>query len=63
MDSSKLPLPVLALNFRILTSPSYPEGAVLEADTDTNPIRIGFGKAQLERLARQAGLAAAKTQG
>jgi len=58
--TSRLPLPTLAKDFRLLTSPSWPVGAVLEVDTDTNPIRIGFDEAQLEALSRQATKAVAK---
>jgi len=63
MSSSKLPLPVKAQGFRVMTSPLYPQGAVLDVDTDDNTIRIGFDKAQLERLARLASKAAAKASG
>jgi hypothetical protein len=61
--TSRLPLPILAKGFRLLTSPAWPVGAVLEVDTDTNPIRIGFDRAQLEALSRQAAIAAAKIRG
>ena len=57
---SKLPLPVRALAFRFRTSPALPTVAVLEVDTETNPVRIGFDKGQLERLARDAARTAAK---
>jgi hypothetical protein len=64
-QTSKLPLPILAkgFRFRFVTSPAWPVGAVLEVDTDTNPIRIGFDRAQLEALSRQAAIAAAKIRG
>jgi hypothetical protein len=49
------------MGFRFLTSPSLPTMAVLEVDTPTNPVRIGFDKEQLEALAKAAAAAAAKT--
>jgi hypothetical protein len=57
---SKFPLPVQATGFRFLTDPLLPTHAVLEIDTAANPLRVDFDKEQLEKLARQATLAAAK---
>jgi hypothetical protein len=57
---SKFPLPVHATGFRFLTDPSLPTHAVLEVDTAANPLRVDFDKEQLEKLARDATLAAAK---
>ena len=57
---SKFPLPVQATGFRFLTDPSLPTNSVLEIDTAANPLRVDFDKEQLEKLARDATLAAAK---
>jgi hypothetical protein len=57
---SKFPLPVQVTGFRFLTDPSRPTHAVLEIDTAANPLRVDFDKEQLEKLARDATLVAAK---
>lgn len=58
--SDRYPLPVRATGLRILTSDNLPEMAVLECDTEANPVRVWLDKEQLQQLARQAGLAAEK---
>jgi hypothetical protein len=60
IDQSKLPVPVRATSLRFLNNPRLPMIAILEVETDTNPVRIGFDKAQLEELARAAAIAAVK---
>jgi hypothetical protein len=60
VDPAKLPLPVRATGFRFLASPTLPTIAVLEVETESNPVRIGFDIDQLEELARSAGNAAAR---
>jgi len=60
MSNGKLPLPVQATEFRFLMSVSLPTIAVLEVDTEGNPMRIAFNKQQLAELSNQAALAAAK---
>jgi hypothetical protein len=60
MDESKLPLPVMSLDFRFLTSNAQPQVSILEVQTNGNPIRIGFDRHQLEKLSRQAAIAATK---
>jgi uncharacterized membrane protein len=60
IPASKLPLPVAATDFRFLTSPSLPTVAILEVDTEGNPVRIAFEREQLQRLAQLATISAAK---
>jgi hypothetical protein len=62
MTNSELPLSVQARQFRFLTSPSLSTIAVLEVDTEENPVRIAFDKKQLAELSNQAALAAAKVE-
>jgi hypothetical protein len=57
---SKLPLPVEATDLAIRMNPSIATHAVLEFETATNPIRIFLTRRQLQKLARDAELAAAK---
>jgi hypothetical protein len=55
----KYPPPVQACGFRFLAGPALTH-AVLEVDTETNPVRVFFSKKQLERLAVDALTAAFK---
>jgi hypothetical protein len=55
----KYPPPVQACGFRFLAGPSLTH-AVLEVDTETNPVCVFFSKQQLEKLAVDALTAAFK---
>jgi hypothetical protein len=45
-----------------LISRSLPTHAILEVDTEENPVRLAFNKAQLVELTNKAAMAAAKCE-
>ena len=62
MRDSNVPVPAQAIGFRFVTNPELPTVAILEVDTEANPVRIAFNKQQLAELSNQAALAATRTE-
>jgi hypothetical protein len=57
---SKLPLPVEVTDLAIRKNPSIATHAVVEFVTAANPIRVFLTKQQLQKLSKDARVAAAK---
>jgi hypothetical protein len=49
-----------ATDFRFLFGDDLPGRAVLEFDTDTNPVRVSLSQEQLDRLATEAKITSVK---
>jgi hypothetical protein len=58
--NSKLPMPSEVSGLRFLRNKDLPGYAVLELDTQTNPIRAFLKRDQIEQLIREAGIVLAK---